>query len=91
MQKSFEALSIQLREQEELKQKVKSALTYPGIILVFLILSVFIIMTYVVPKIIPLFANSDTEIPLATRSLIFVSDLFINNKFLILFIGIVIF
>jgi len=63
MQKSFESLAIQLREQESLSQKAKSALTYPLIIMVFLVVAVLVIMTYVIPKLIPLFTTSQTELP----------------------------
>lgn len=85
MQKSFENLAIQLRDQEELKQKVKGALTYPIIIMVFLCVAVIVIMTYVIPKLTPLFVTAWIELPFATRTLIATSNFFINN-FIILFV-----
>lgn len=86
MQKSFENLAEQLREQEELKQKAKSALTYPLIIMVFLIVAVLIIMTYVIPKLTPIFETTQTELPFATKTLIATSNFVTNNFILIILI-----
>lgn len=85
IQKSFENLSKQIRDQEDLKSMAKWALTYPTIIMTFLIIAVFIIMTFVIPKIIPLFSTASVELPLITRALIFTSNTIINNKLLIIF------
>lgn len=84
MQKSFENLSIQLRDQEELTQKVKGALTYPLIIMVFLCIAILVIMTYVIPKLTPLFATAWVELPFVTRTLIATSNFFISNFILII-------
>lgn len=92
MQKSFENLSIQLRDQEELRQQVKWALTYPAIIMVFLCIAILVIMTYVIPKLKPLFSTAGVELPFITRTLIFTSEFFISNFILILiFVILVIF
>ncbi|MDD2487598.1 MAG: type II secretion system F family protein [Candidatus Gracilibacteria bacterium] len=84
LQKSFLNLSKQLNEEEDLRRKVKGALTYPTIILLFLIIAVFVIMTYVIPKIQPLFESTGIELPLSTRALIFVSEFFINDFYTII-------
>ena len=86
IQKSFMNLAKQLREQEELKKKITGALTYPLIIMVFLGIAVTVIMTYVIPKIQPLFVSNDVELPFATKSLIATSDFMINNFVLLLFV-----
>lgn len=82
-------LSEELKKNYALTQKVKWALTYPAIIFVFLILSVIIVLTYVIPAIKPLFETAQVELPLATQALVATSD-FIRSKFLyliVLFIG----
>lgn len=84
MQKSFENLAVQLKDQEELKQKVKWALTYPIIIMVFLCIAVLVIMTYVIPKLIPLFATAWVELPFVTKTLIYTSNFIIWHFILIL-------
>lgn len=84
IQNSFENLAIQLREQESLRQKAKSALTYPIIIMVFLMIAVLTIMTYVIPKLVPLFSTVGTELPTSTKALINTSSFVINNFILII-------
>ncbi|MDD2917228.1 MAG: type II secretion system F family protein [Candidatus Gracilibacteria bacterium] len=80
MQHSFVSLAEELRNQEELKSKVKGALTYPLIIVLFLIGAVLTIMTYVIPKLEPLFMTTGVELPMATQSLISTSR-FIQGHF----------
>ncbi|EKE28571.1 MAG: hypothetical protein ACD_3C00043G0010 [uncultured bacterium (gcode 4)] len=84
MQRSFESLGNQLREQDDLKLKAKAALTYPIIILAFLIVAIFVIMTAVIPKLKPLFSTADVELPYATLSLIYASDFFTWNIIIII-------
>jgi type II secretory pathway component PulF len=84
IQKSFANLSKQLREQEDLRKKITGALTYPLIIMVFLAIAITVIMTYVIPKIEPLFASNGVELPFATQSLIVTSSFMINNFVLII-------
>lgn len=83
--KSYISLSEELRTQEELRQKVIASLTYPGIIMGFLFAAVFVIMTYVIPKIRPLFDNSDTELPASTQALIASSE-FIQNHWIMIIV-----
>jgi type IV pilus assembly protein PilC len=63
-------LSDDLKKLHELKNKIKSALTYPLIIFIFLILALVIVLAYVIPAIQPLFIDSDVELPVATKALI---------------------
>lgn len=78
-------LSEDLKKVHDLRNKIKWALTYPIIIFFFIFLAIAVVMTYVVPSIKPLFAESQTELPLATQSLIWTSDFVVNN-FAILFV-----
>ena len=54
IQSSFLAIANDLREQEELKNKITSAMTYPVIILLFLVLAISVVMVYVIPQLIPI-------------------------------------
>lgn len=84
---SFQAIASELRMQEELRRKVIGALTYPFVIMFFLVLALTVVMTYVVPQIMPIIAEMATEVSLSTRSLIWVSNFLRHN---IVFIIIVI-
>ena len=78
---SFSRISEDLRSKYDLRNKIKWALTYPVIIFMFLILAILVVLTYVIPSVIPLFETSGTQLPLATKMLISTSD-FITSKFL---------
>lgn len=88
MQRSFLSLSDEIRSQEELRSKVKGSLAYPLIIIAFLVGAVLVIMTYVIPNLLPLFTETGVELPLATRSLVATSD-FITHNFVLIVIVIV--
>lgn len=85
---SLSKLSEDLKKVYNLKKKVQWALTYPLIIFLFLFLAILIVLVYVIPAIIPLFANSDVTLPFATQALIETSD-FVKGNFgiIILFIA----
>lgn len=81
---SMTSLATESKKLYELRQTVKQALTYPFIIMIFLVLAILIVMTYVVPSIIPLIDEAGVERPFATQALIVTSDFVSNNLFLIL-------
>ena len=88
LSKSLLKLSEDLKKIYDLKNKIKWALTYPLIIFLFLLLSLSIVLTYVIPAIEPLFEDSELELPFSTKALLITSDFFINNfLFLFLFIA----
>lgn len=76
---TFWAIARELRMQEDLRNKVYSALTYPFIIFFFLALALIVVMTYVIPQIMPIIAEMTTEIPFSTRSLIASSNFLRDN------------
>lgn len=82
--KSLMKLSEDLKKVYELQNKIKTALTYPIIIFLFLILALIIVLTYVVPAIIPLFADSEVDLPVATKALLATSNFVVNQFWLIL-------
>ncbi len=86
--KSFMNLAEEMRVQEDLKRKVTGSLTYPAIIIFFLVGAILVIMTFVIPKLKPLFADAGMDLPLITRTLIATSD-FISGHFIALAVGIV--
>lgn len=83
LQRSFSSIATDLRSREEIRMKLKSALTYPVVIMFFLAAAVLVVMTYVVPKLVPLFQTSGTELPGVTAALMSTSDFF-RNHFVIL-------
>jgi type IV pilus assembly protein PilC len=85
---TFEAIASEMRLQEDLRRKVVSALTYPFIIMIFLGLALLVVMTYVIPQIMPIITEMTTDIPFSTRSLVAVSDFLSQNILFLILWGI---
>ncbi len=83
---SLQKLSDDLKKTYALKKKVKWALTYPLVIFLFLILAVVIVLTYVIPQLLPLFTSSGIELPLTTQALVVTSDFLRDNYWYIIFV-----
>ncbi len=83
LSKSLESLALSVKKNDILKKKVKSSLSYPLIIFLFLLIAVTIVLTYVIPSLMPLFENSDAKLPMATIALISTSN-FLKNYYLVL-------
>ena len=75
--------------QERLRGRLKSAMIYPAFMLVFSLLVVVFMVTYIVPKITQIFASKETLLPLPTRILMGLSDFMVNSWYLVL-IGLII-
>ncbi len=71
-----------------LKQKVKSSMTYPKILMGLIVVVLIIIMGFVLPQFEGMFAQMDT-LPAATELLMGISD-FVANKWYILIFAVVI-
>lgn len=78
---SLATMATEFKKLHELRSTVKQALTYPIIIMVFLFIAVMVVMTYVIPALIPLIDNAWVDRPAATQALISTSN-FVSNNFL---------
>ena len=81
-------LATHIEKMEELKKKIKSALVYPTMIVTVAIGVTIILMVFVVPVFEKLFAGFGATLPLPTRVVIGVSNIF--KSYLPIVIGIVI-
>jgi general secretion pathway protein F len=70
----LERLADYTEGRQELVQKIRNAMIYPVVLLTFCLLVVTLMMTYVVPKVIGVFANTGQELPGPTAALILISD-----------------
>lgn len=75
----LKSLTVQMKKDHQLISKVKGALTYPIIVIVAMIGAGIAMMTFVIPQLLDVFAESDATLPLPTRILIFISNLLINS------------
>lgn len=70
---SLDAIARSFRADVDLQQKIKSAMTYPIIVLVIAIVGVIAMITFVVPVFENMFASMGGELPLPTQILVTLS------------------
>lgn len=63
----LERLIYLIEHEYRIKSNIRSALQYPAIVLILLIIAFFILLTVVVPKFVTQFARTGTELPLPTK------------------------
>jgi len=73
---TLESLAGYLERELETRSKVVAALSYPAVVMVLAVMTVAVLAGYVLPQFKPLFEELNADLPLATRSLLFVADLF---------------
>lgn len=74
LDKVLERLADYTESRQLAQQQLKSAMTYPIMLVIVAILVVGALMTFVVPKLISVFENTKTELPGLTQALIASSD-----------------
>ncbi len=74
----FLFLADYLDRNYELAQKIKKALTYPSFVIGTFFAIMIGMLTFVVPKMANMFAEEGATLPLVTRMVLFVSDLFVK-------------
>ncbi|MBL7069373.1 MAG: type II secretion system F family protein [Candidatus Omnitrophica bacterium] len=67
------------QKEEEVRRKIQAAMAYPALVLIVGIITVFVMLTYFLPKLSGLFENMKFELPLPTKILIGVSSFMSNN------------
>jgi general secretion pathway protein F len=79
-------LADYIERRNALVQKVKLAFTYPAIVTVVAFLIVIFLLTYVVPQIVSVFANTKQKLPLLTVMMLAVSDFVRNYGWIVLIV-----
>jgi type IV pilus assembly protein PilC len=76
LDETLESLAEYLERELDTRAKVVSALSYPGVVMVLALFTVAVLAGYVLPQFKPLFQELNADLPLPTRMLLFVADLF---------------
>jgi len=74
-------LATQQEKDASIKKKIKSAMSYPMILIIIMILAFFVLTIWVLPsmtKMIVSIAKEGTELPLSTRAMISLSDFMVS-------------
>jgi general secretion pathway protein F len=81
------SLADYIEERARLSQKITLAFVYPIIVTLVALLVVIGLLTYVVPQVVQVFANTKQALPFLTVALIAISDFVRNWGWLVLVIG----
>ncbi len=76
-------LAQQFEKDNKIKSKVSTAMTYPAVIGCIALVMVIFMIIVIVPKFVGMVASVGGELPLPTKILLFVSELFTNWLFLL--------
>lgn len=91
LEQVFEDLSVSLEKDQDLRRKIKSALTYPIILLIASFSILILLVSFAVPRIAIVFASANMRPPLFSR-IVISTGLFISDYiwFFLIFLGILI-
>lgn len=84
LEKVFSELSVSLEKEQDLRQKIKSALTYPIILLIASFIILLLLVGFALPKIAGVFATSGINPPLFSKIVLSIG-LFIGDYIWIFF------
>jgi len=88
LEENLEYLASELENRMELRQKIKAASFYPVIVLASTFVLGFVLAYFVLPKITALFLTLNFDLPLSTKILLVVADIF-QKYGLYIFVGII--
>ncbi len=84
LDKTFSRMAEHFEKENKLHQKIKSAMTYPAIVLLVAVAVIFVLMVKVVPSFSSILGGFGVEMPIFTRILISVSAFFQSFWWLII-------
>ena len=88
LEESLASLANFREEEEAIKAKISSALAYPIFILIVGVITVFVLLTFAIPRLISLFNEIGQTLPLPTRLLISLSEQIRSHWYWLIIIGI---
>lgn len=80
----LDKLAVELEESKKLQSKLKSALTYPMILLVVIVAVMLLMMFVLVPSMSEIYSEFDAELPWITQFLMDMSKFFVGYWWLVL-------
>jgi len=85
----MDKMATHFEKEYKINQKVKSAVTYPIVVSVVAVAVVVMLLTFVIPTFVQMFAAFDAELPLPTRILLALSESM--KSFWFIYIGVIVF
>lgn len=84
LDQSLKRLAVQQEKDANMISKIRSAMTYPAIVLVVIVVVLIFMMIAVVPQVEDLYRDMDKALPVMTLALVAVSNFFMNFWWLII-------
>lgn len=84
----LERLSYIIEHEHKIKSDVQSALQYPIMVVCFLFIAFFVLLTFVIPKFVRIFISAGIELPLPTRICMSLYEFLGNTWSALLFFGV---
>ena len=78
---SLSVVALQMERSEELRRKIKSAMIYPAIVMVAIIIVGVLMLIYVVPTLTDTFKSLGVDLPRSTQIIIALSDFMVAHVF----------
>src|SRR5713101_6520251 len=82
----LDRVAFQIEKQEAIRRRVKSAMVYPTMVLIFATLVLIGMLMFLVPIFVKIFAQLNGQLPTLTRYVVTVSDLLRNRPYIVLLI-----
>lgn len=84
LEKVLGRLALNFEKEHDMKEKIKSALTYPVVVLVVAVLAVVVILIFVLPSLTQMLIDMNVPLPVTTRIIMGTSDFLKNYWHIIL-------
>lgn len=75
----LERIASYLRKELETRSKVRAAMAYPGVMMILAVAVTFFLLTYILPKFLPIFKAKAMQLPKPTVVLMAVSDVLLAH------------
>jgi len=76
---AFERLAVLTRQQQDIRNRVIGALTYPAVLTLLCLAVVVVLFSFVLPRFAEMFEVLNVELPAATAMLVWASDWFVDH------------
>ncbi len=91
LEKVLARLAELLESEEDLLSRVRAAMAYPLLMLLVGSMTIFVLMTFVIPKLVEMFEEMGQMLPLPTRILIAISDILVEYGLVVMALIVVVF
>lgn len=82
---ALETISTSMDRTLSFQERLQSALIYPAVLMIMVVGTFFLVLTFVLPQFAPMFVGNEDKLPVTTRFVMAIGDWFSNNWPLVVF------